>query len=68
MLFFVFNISKITGRKIHLVTHIIAGLFARLPRGFDCRPIRTKVNCLHWSLCHIHSSNYSSLFFLDMLI
>lgn len=62
MLSVVFNIGEIAGRKIHLVTHFVAGFFLPLPRCFDCGPIRAKVYFLYWSLCHIHSPSYILLF------
>lgn len=62
MLSLVLNIGEIAGRKIHLVTHSVAGLFLPRPRCFNCCPIGAKVNFLYWSFCHIHSPSYILLF------
>ena len=62
MLPVILDISEITGRKIHFVTYLIAGLFLSCLRCFDCCPIRAKVYFLYWSFCHIHSPSYILLF------
>ena len=62
MLPVILDISEITGRKIHFVTYLIAGLFLSCPRCFDCCPIRAKVYFMSWSFCHIHSPSYILLF------
>ena len=67
MLPVILDISEITGRKIHFVTYLIAGLFLSCPRCFDCCPIRAKVYFLYWSFCHIHSPSYILLFLFSVV-